>query len=117
MFEMIKNNFDTASLAIASLSVVILLVLGMVTVLVLFAIYLWLRTRKNTSEQQYLLHVRHERLASGYDETLRDMGKQRRDKGYQGDRLWREAREAELRAKQQAGEREGIQAFPAGDDK
>jgi membrane protein implicated in regulation of membrane protease activity len=115
MFEWIENNSDTASLAIVS--VVILLVLAIITVLVLYLIYLWLRVRKNTSEQQYQLHVQDERLASGYDETLRDMGKQRRDKGYQGDRLWREARDAELRAKQQAGEREGIQAFPVGDEK
>jgi hypothetical protein len=117
MFEMIRDNFDTASLAIIPLSVVILFVLAIVTALLIYAIYLWLRVRKNTSEQQYQLHVQDERLASGYDESLRDMGKQRRDKGYQGDRLWREAREAELRAKQQAGEREGIQAFPAGGEK
>ena len=117
MFEMISSNFETASLATIPLSVVILFVLAIVGTLLIYSIYLWLRVRKNTTEQQYQLHVQEERLASDYDETLRDMGKQRRDKGYQGDRIWREARQAELRAKQQAGEREGIQVFPAGDDK
>ncbi len=107
---------DSAITEILIVSGIVLVVLLFLLISVLYGLWVGWRAHRSTEKREFQRLARKGRRGLEIDELARSSSQQRRHAAYDRADMVKQARDAERRARLEAEEKQGVQAFPASKD-